>query len=177
MDSLSKADYSKSAPPRLTIELPHDVEEPTKTFLEEFRWPPSDHSLEGNANQLNLRHRIPEPGLTAEENSIRFLESFWPTKPATSHLLVLSPQVELSNLYFQYLKYYILEYNYSIPWASEKHLMGISLDLPSTYLNDTTAFSPPSKTGKSGSDSDSAISFLWQAPNSNAVLYFGDMWT
>jgi hypothetical protein len=177
LDSLSKADYSKSAPPRLTIELPHDVEEPTKTFLEEFRWPPSDHSLEGNANQLNLRHRIPEPGLTAEENSIRFLESFWPTKPATSHLLVLSPQVELSNLYFQYLKYYILEYKYSIPWASEKHLMGISLDLPSTYLNDTTAFSPPSKTGKSGSDSDSAISFLWQAPNSNAVLYFGDMWT
>ena len=161
----------------MTIELPHEVEDPTKKFLEDFRWPPSDHTLEGNANQLNLHHRIPEPGLTAEENSIRFLESFWPTKPATSHLLVLSPQVELSPLYFQYLKYFILEYKYSTQRTSEKHLMGISLELPSTYLNDTTAFSPPRKTSKSSSDSDSAISFLWQAPNSNAILYFGDMWT
>jgi hypothetical protein len=176
LDSLSKADYSKSAPPRLTIELPHDVEAPTKKFLEDFRWPPAERPLEGNANQLNLRHRIPETGLTAEENSIRFLESFWPVKPATSHLLVLSPQVELSPLYFQYLKYYILEYRYSTQWAGEKQLMGISLDLPSTYLNDTTTFSPPRKAAKGNSDIDEAISFLWQAPNSNAVLYFGDMW-
>jgi hypothetical protein len=177
LDSLSRADYSNSAPPRLMIELPHDVEGPTKKFLEDFKWPPSGHSLEGNANQLSLRHRIPEPGLTTEENSIRFLESFWPTKPSTSHLIVLSPQVELSPLYFQYLKYFILEYRYSTQWAGEKDLMGISLDLPSTYLNDTTAFSPPKKTGESSSDTDGAISFLWQAPNSNAVLYFGDMWT
>ena len=55
--------------------------------------------------------------------------------------------------------------------------MGISLDLPSTYLNDTTAFSPPWKISKSSSDSDSANSFLWQAPSSSAILYFGDMWT
>jgi hypothetical protein len=54
--------------------------------------------------------------------------------------------------------------------------MGISLDLPSTYLNDTTTFSPPRKAAKGNSDIDEAISFLWQAPNSNAVLYFGDMW-
>lgn len=177
MASLSKADYSKSAPPRLTIELPNEIEGPAKKFLEDYKWPPSDRSLEGNANQLNLRHRIPEPGLTAEENSIRFLESFWPTKPATSHLLVLSHQVELSPLYFQYLKYFILEYRYSTQWAGYKHLMGISLDLPSTYLNDTTGFTPPRRTSKSSSDPDSAISFLWQAPNSNAALYFGDMWT
>lgn len=146
-------------------------------FLEKFRWPPSEHSLEGNANQLNLRHRIPAPSLTTDENSIRFLESFWPTKPATSHLLVLSPQVELSPLYFQYLKYYILEYRYSARLVGEKNLMGISLDLPSTYINDTAEFLPPRKTGKSTSDSDNAIPFLWQAPNSNAILYFGDMWT
>ena len=177
MNSLSKADYSKSAPPRLTIELPHDVEGPTKNFLEDFRWPPSGHPLEGNSNQLNIRHRIPEPSLTAEENSIRFLESYWPMKPATSHLLVLSPRVELSPLYFQYLKYFVLEYRYSARWVGDKQLMGVSLDLPSTYLNDTTAFSPPRNTGESTSDSDAAISFLWQAPNSNAVLYFGDMWT
>ncbi len=38
LDSLSKADYSKSTPPRLTIELPHDVEEPTKGFLSSRAW-------------------------------------------------------------------------------------------------------------------------------------------
>jgi hypothetical protein len=177
LDSLSKADYSETAPPRLTIELPHEVEEPTKRFLEKYRWPPSDYMLDGNANQLNLRHRISQPGLTLEENAIRFLESFWPVNPSTSHLLVLSPQVELSPLYFQYLKYFILEYRYSNQWAGERHFMGVSLDLPSTYLNDTTSFSPPKKVGQSSSDSESAISFLWQAPNSNAALYFGDKWT
>ena len=48
--------------------------------------------------------------------------------------------------------------------------MGLSLDLPSTYLNDSTSFSPPT-TNTSG-----ATPFLWQAPNSNAALYFGDKW-
>lgn len=177
LDSLSNADYFDASPPRLTIELPHEVEEPTKRFLENYRWPPSDYTLEGNANQLNLRRRIPQPGLSPEENSLRFLESFWPINTAVSHLLVLSPQVELSPLYFHYLKYFILEYRYSNQCAGEKRLMGISLDLPSTYLNDTTTFSPPTKAGKSSSDSESAMSFLWQAPNSNAALYFGDKWT
>jgi hypothetical protein len=52
--------------------------------------------------------------------------------------------------------------------------MGISLDLPSTYLNDTTPFSLPKSNPNGGSEFQN---FLWQAPNSAAALYFGNKWT
>ena len=167
LDSLKKADFFSSPPPRLIIELPHEVEEPTRRYLEHFRWPPN--SLHNAGSLLTLHHRIPQHGLTAEENSIRFLEAFWPADPATSHLLVLSPQVELSPQFFHYLKYTMLEYKYSANKVdTQRNLLGISLDLPSTHLNDSATFTPPV-----GND---MTLFLWQAPNSNAALYFGDKW-
>jgi len=123
-----------------------------------------------------LRHRVPQYGLSPEESSVRFLESFWPANPDKSHVLVLSPQAELSPLYFYYLKYAILEYKYSTSSVYTRHdLLGISLDLPSTYLNDTLAFTPPLSLNATGT-SEPAPFFLWQAPNSNAALYFGDKW-
>jgi hypothetical protein len=51
-------------------------------------------------------------------------------------------------------------------------LLGISLDLPPTYLNDTTVFIPPTE-----NPSTDIPSFLWASPNSNAALYFGSKWT
>jgi len=58
--------------------------------------------------------------------------------------------------------------------------MGISLDLPSTYLNDSTAFTPPTKKDaerqSTENPADGPTSFLWQAPNSDAVLFFGPKW-
>jgi hypothetical protein len=176
LKSLQKADYFQSTPPRLTIELPNKVDEPTQRYLAKYKWPPSDHPIRGSANQLNLRHRILQPGMNPEENSVRFLESFWPSNAATSHLLVLSPQVEMSPLFFQYLFYAILEYKHSVQWTNEHQIMGISLDMPSTYLNDSTPFSPP-KSKKASSNTEDTTSFLWQAPNSAATLYFGDKWT
>jgi len=66
--------------------------------------------------------------------------------------------------------YAILEYTYSsVNAITGDALLGISLDLPTKGLNGSGAFSP----------SHAAISepcFLWQAPNSNAALYFGDKW-
>lgn len=168
LTSLKKADYFSSNIPRLTIELPHDVDEPTKRFLAEFKWPPNRR--QDKSSLLTLHHRIPQHGLTPEENSIKFMESFWPTDPMFSHILVLSPQVELSPLYFHYLKFSLLEYKYSYDKAGRTNLLGISLDLPTTYLNDTTKFTPPKPASASPSP------FLWQAPNSNAALYFGDKW-
>lgn len=172
LESLKRADLFSSVPPRLTIELPHDVEEPTRRYLEHFKWPPN---LAHNAgNLLTLHRRIPQHWLTAEENSIRFLESFWPADPPSSHVLVLSPQAELSPLFFHYLKYTMLEYKYSASKVdAHQNLLGISLDLPSTYINDSTGFTPPSTNGPSGAD---ITPFLWQTPNSNAALYFGDKW-
>lgn len=168
LESLKKADYFSSSPPRLTIELPNEIEEPTKQYLlQRFQWPPTEN--QNGANLLTLHHRIPQHGLTVEENSIRFLESFWPADPANSHIVVLSPHAELSPLFFHYLKYAMLEYKYSTRQYDATSLLGISLDLPTTYLNDTTKFTPPLL-------NETATPFLWQAPNSNAALYFGEKW-
>lgn len=137
--------------------------------------------MQGNSQQITLRRRIPHQKLTAEESSVRFLESFWPANRFTSHVLVLSPQVELSPLYYHYLKYTLLEYKYSTAAASStmshEDLLGISLDLPSTYLNDTTPFTAPPNPGSEKAPEANGPSFLWGSPNSNAALYFGDKWT
>jgi hypothetical protein len=168
---LKKADYFGSAPPRLTIELPNDVDEFATRFLaHSFSWPPSELPVQGSAQQLTLRRRIPHERLTAEESSIRFLESFWPANRFTSHVLVLSPQVELSPLYYHYLKYALLEYKYSSAAASSmmshEDLLGISLDLPSTYLNDTTPFTAPPNPASAKAPEANGPPFLWGSPNS-----------
>lgn len=178
LDSLKKADFFHSSPPRLTIELPSKVDEPTRRYLESFRWPPKSFlEASPHINLLTLRHRIPQHGLSAEENHIRFLESFWPADPANSHVLVLSPQVELSPLFYHYLKYTLLEYKYSVYARKDFNFMGISLELPSTYLNDTQTFTAPDAHKTSPLDGSEIMTpFLWQAPNSNAALYAGDKW-
>ena len=177
LNSLKKADFFSSAVPRLTIELPHNIDEPTRQYLERFRWPPN--AVQNGGSLLALHHRIPQHGLSTEENSIRFLESFWPADPFNSHVLVLSPQVEVSPLFYHYLKYTMLEYRHSGSKGSlHKNLLGISLDLPSAYLNDSTNLIPPRSTGPLSTNdaAKEATPFLWQAPNSNAALYFGDKW-
>jgi hypothetical protein len=177
LQSLKKADFFSSAPPRLTIELPHNIDEPSRRYLQTFQWPPKSDQKTGNL--LTLHHRIPQNGLTPEENSIRFLESFWPADPFTSHVLVLSPQVELSPLFYHYLKYTMLEYRYSLnKVAMNLNLLGISLDLPPMYLNESSKFVPPLVNTTEGNNviSEGVTPFLWQAPNSNAELYFGDKW-
>lgn len=172
LESLKNADFFLSAPPKLTIELPHEIDEPTSHYLQTFRWPPNSDINAGN--MLTLHHRIPQHGLTVEENSIRFLESFWPADANSSHVLVLSPQVELSPLFFHYLKYTVLDYKYSARNIdSHQNLLGISLDLPSMHINNSAEFKPPVSAGPKEAD---LTQFLWQAPNSNAALYFGDKW-
>jgi hypothetical protein len=176
LDSLKKADFFSSAPPRLTIELPHNIDEPSRQYLSRFKWPPT---TQNTGSLLTLHHRIPQHGLSAEENSIRMLESFWPSDPYTSHVLVLSPQIELSPLFFHYLKYSMLEYKYSSSKADTyQNLLALSLDIPSTYLNDSTSFVTPLTNVTKGSNvvAKGVTPFLWQAPNSNAALYFGEKW-
>lgn len=177
LDSLKGARFFNSAPPRLTIELPNKIEESTRKYLESFVWPPKNkHAGMPHTNHLTLRHRIPQQGLTVEESDVRFMESFWPANPENSHVLVLSPQVELSPNFYHYLKYMVLEYKYSVAGRKELNFFGISLNLPSTYLNDSQTFTAPSgqKNGLDGTEV--LVPFLWQAPNSNAELFFGDKW-
>ncbi|KAL2175622.1 uncharacterized protein P884DRAFT_205502 [Thermothelomyces heterothallicus CBS 202.75] len=172
LKSLSAADFSAGSTPHLTIELPHGVDRATTEFLNTFQWPPGRSKIPSHPRQLTLRHRIPRDSLTEEESAARFLESFWPSNSKYSHVLVLSPQAQLSPQFFHYLKYSVLYYLYSGTAAAQKwdsRLLGISLDLPSTQLDGSKPFNPPSGKG--------ATSFLWQAPNSNAVLFTGQKWT
>ncbi|KAI1826511.1 hypothetical protein F4861DRAFT_87104 [Xylaria intraflava] len=180
--SLSAADYASSAIPHITIEFPHHIDPSVKQFLDSFAWPPSQVSNPTNERYLSLRHRLAGRGLTEDETSARFLESFWPTQPQQSHVLVLSPNVELAPQFFYYLKYLLLEYRYSAAanahdWGS--HLFGISLEQPLNTLDGKNSISPPLfKHPEDVNNQIGGISnpFLWQAPTSNAVLFLGDKW-
>ena len=92
------------------------------------------------------------------------------------------------------LRYSVLEYMYSSAAISQEwdtRLMGISLDLPQAYLNDTVPFVPPTKKDAPlpsppplddipapppTPPSDGPTPFLWQAPSSNAILFSGSKW-
>ena len=199
--SLIAADYTASPVPHLTIELPPDVDPPTKTFLESFSWPPAHLASARRSKSLTVRHRIPRQALTEEESSARFLESFWPSKPKSSHVLVLSPRVELEPQFFHCkspssstnyqpstqlegsvfanhnatadLKYTALQYR------DASRLFAISLEQPTRLLDEKAPLTLPSRTidiESPEAGGDAPTSFLWQAPSSNAVLYMGEKW-
>ena len=172
LKSIENADYFGFRRPHITIELPSEVDPPTWDYLQNLIWPPLDWSGAPHASQVTLRHRISRRTMTEYEASARLVESFYPARTKSSHVLLLSPQVELSPLYYHFVIYSLLEYKYSAHGQVAKdapNILGFSLELPSFYLNDTTPFAPPVKKGE-------PTPFLWQSPNSNAALYFGDRW-
>lgn len=174
LKSLSAADFTAGAVPHLTIELPEKIDPPTAQFLTNFQWPPRSAASAAGINQLTLRHRIRKQVVSEEQSAVQFLESFWPADPRLSHVLVLSPQVELAPNFFHYLKMAVLEYSYSshaVESGWDQKLFGISLDLPSTQLSGSGPFTPPS-----ADPEDPTSGFLWQAPNSNAALFSGSKW-
>lgn len=183
MKSIEAADYFGSRRPHITIELPAEIDPPTLDFLENIVWPPIDRSGAPHASQLTLRHRLPRYGFTTAEASTHFIESFYPARSKDSHVLLLSPQAELSPVYYHYIIYNLLEYKYS-KYGQQNHdsknLMGLSLELPLLYLNNSAKLVPPTldSTTVEGSSSkeNDPTPFLWQAPNCNAALYFGDKW-
>ncbi len=179
--SLQRADYTGLDPPRLIVELPPDIDNPTSLFLKDLVWPPANSGPTSINSGVILRHRIPRSRESTEGASIRFVESYYPANPDHNHVLLLSPQAELSPSYYHYVTYTLLEYKYSSFGSSDStSLLGISLDLPSSHLNGTDSFKPP--TTLDMHDKYHEVSertnapFLWQAPNSNAALYFGDRW-
>jgi hypothetical protein len=167
LKSLENADYFGFSYPRLTVELPPRIDPFTANFLSSFRWPPGSN---GKKSKLTLRHRVHPERLSPVEATIRTIESYYPAHIPTSHVLVLTSQAELAPSYYHYLLFSLLEYKYSASALLENsRLLGISLELPTHYLNGSKGFSHPS-------DDESLPFFLWQAPNSNAALYFGDKW-
>ncbi|KAJ5747405.1 uncharacterized protein N7511_009101 [Penicillium nucicola] len=169
LQSLDAADYLGAAP-RLTVELPSLVDPPLLQFLQNL------DGLTQLADHISLRRRIQPHSMDPVESSLRTVESFYPRDPNVTHLLMLSPQTELAPSFYHYLKYAALNYKQS---AHAKRvfskMIGISLELPSSKpTTGRASFAPPVM---SGINQDQLLpSFLWQAPNSNAALYFGDAW-
>ncbi len=129
--SIKNADYSGWILPRLTIELPNNVDTFLAQYFANFRWV-ADGT--GSESRLVIRHRLDARLLSPVQASMRTIESFYPLAPSTSHVLLLSPNVELSPNYFQFLMYTILDYKYGAEKGDlARHLMGISLDLVSSF--------------------------------------------
>ncbi len=95
-------------------------------------------------------------------------------------LIVLSSVLTFACL--QDLKFATLQYLYSGAATTQEwdsRLLGISLELPSTYLDGSKAFTPPPSKGKakpSGPEPGGPTPFLWEAPGSNAILFSGQKW-
>lgn len=182
LKSIREADYSGLALPRITLELPYELDMTVERILEEFEWPPhKTRALAGS--QLVLRRRIANHRASQEDAAIRFLELFYPSNVDRTHVLLLSPQAQLSPQYFHYIKYMLLEYRYS-SFAAEDvdRLMGISLERPSFLVDGKTELVPPTVSDmhaeryKKLFGSTTSLPFLMQAPNSHATLFFGDKW-
>ncbi|KAK3072839.1 hypothetical protein LTR53_006071 [Teratosphaeriaceae sp. CCFEE 6253] len=175
--SLERADYTGLPIPKLTIELPSDIEHFTKSSDDPWR-----------SSTLSLHHRIPASHMSSEQASVRFVESFFPSHTEDHHVLVLSPQAEISPLYLQYLHYVLLEYKYSSYTSPESDkLLGISLDVPTIFLNGSgvleqpwvrveEALAPQHDTSEQAGKKTSPAPFLYQAPSATASLIFGDKW-
>ncbi|KXJ92173.1 hypothetical protein Micbo1qcDRAFT_233477 [Microdochium bolleyi] len=182
LKSLSEADYSAGSLPHITIELPHDIDVPTKRYLESFSWPPRHVHNPFDAHLLTLRHRIPSKRHNEDEMAARFMESFWPANPALNDVVLLSPQAEVSGNWYHYIKFAILanRFQASIISAWDKKLFGISLGQPQQLLDGKTSFSPPKSTKtiwQDGKDRDVVLeSYLGQVPASDAMLIMGDKW-
>jgi hypothetical protein len=182
LKSIKDADYDGLKPPRIILELPAQLDVSVKRYIENFKWPlhPAN-PLE--AGGLVVRRRIMNHRTTSEEAATRFLELFYPTSTSKSHVLLLSPQAQLSPLYYHHVQYALLEYKFSsFGQEDSSHLLGISLELPSVLLDGETKLVPPTLDDISAKrfaklyPKTETAPFLWQAPNSHAALYFGDKW-
>ncbi|KAJ5101735.1 hypothetical protein NUU61_003957 [Penicillium alfredii] len=175
LQSLDAADYLGSTP-QLTIEIPPQVDSQLLQLLRR-----EGDGLSQLAGRITLRRRIQQRSTDATESSLRTVESFYPYDPTVSHVLILSPQAELGPSFYHYLKYTTLHYKHSShSQRLSAKLLGISLELPSSKPTaDSEQFTPPSTPIMNHAESgeqEFLPSFLWQAPNSNAALYFGDKW-
>ena len=183
--SLVNADYTGLKVPKLTIELPPNIEPAALSYLSSLEWPPNEGESPVRSDLLTVRHRIPSARLTSEQASLRFMESFYPSEPHDSYVLVLSPQAELNPLYLKYLYYMILEYRYpSYGYAGAQDLLGFSLDVPSFNIGGDGKFVPPTAAdgdfdkivSSPTANGTVAVPFLYQAPSSAASLFFGEKW-
>ncbi|RMD43552.1 hypothetical protein DV735_g1517, partial [Chaetothyriales sp. CBS 134920] len=152
LKSIQRADYSALSYPKLTIEMPAVIDQSLGEYVSNYQWPPGTPVTK---RTLTLRRRVARAEPDAAGAAVLTLESFYPSTVQT-HVLVLSPDVELSDSYYHLLLYLILDAKHSARSSPvSDQLLGISLD------------------GKTGADGGWALT---QATSEHAALYFGDKW-
>lgn len=179
LKSLSEADLAGFKPPRLTIELPARVDGYLRAFLWDFRWPSSSDS----SNLLKVQRRASSSTLDQEESSIRFIESYYPSRSADDHVLILSANAAVSPLFYHYLMYTLLstKYGQKDEFLGE-FLGGFTLATPATTIDGLKKLDLPTFDQMSshlGADVNADATtppFLWQAPQADSILVFGDRW-
>lgn len=174
--TISAADYKNIRLPKLTIDLATTIPSALQTFLNNFKWPPRYEPATKDVDPVALRHHVQSQRISSEQAALRFVESFYPAS-FDNHVLIISPQVELSPQFFRYLHYAILEYKYAVPRHHRfGDLLGLSLDVPTSELDGQRAFVAPEIDEQAGSKEEMKTPFLYQAPSSTSLLVFGDKW-
>ncbi|KID79107.1 hypothetical protein MBR_00419, partial [Metarhizium brunneum ARSEF 3297] len=176
--SIARADFAGIQTPHITVELPYVVDAPLESYLANFKWPRPTPSDGQRPQMISLRRRITRQLMEEEDSSVRFVESFWPTDPRRSHVLVLASHTELTPQFFQYVKYSLLYQLHSKFARMEDYhasLLGISLSVPTTLIDGSQPFTPP-KPVHGDKDEPGETAFLWQRPNSEAMVFLGGKW-
>lgn len=159
LQTIRDADYRGLAFPRITLELPFDIDGFLFDYLATFQWPPGSSAAN---SKVVIRHRIDPKLMSPAMASARFIESFYPSRPAQSHVLVLSPDAELTSDYYQFLIYMLMEHHYGATADTlSLRMMGISLTAPPVHI---------------GTGERSSPVLLWQYPSADATLFFGEEW-
>ena len=162
--TIRDADYGGLPVPRITIELPASIDPFVLDVLSHFQWPLEKPP---SASRLTVRHRVDTKPTTPAVTLLRMIESFYPANPSTSHVLLLSTDVELAPTYYQFLMYTLLENKYSSRMKMmSSNMMGISLEQSEIHAKPHT----DTQTTAEGS------TVLWQHVSRYAALYTGDKW-
>lgn len=165
--SIQAADYSGWNMPRIILELPPYPDSFLMNYLSRFKWPSEGP---GGGSKLILRHRANISPFTAARAVTWVVESFYPTISAASHVLILSPDAELSRGYYHYVMYTLLEYRYSARHTDlMEYTIGMALHLPEQAPDHKTA--APWRT-----PGETHAMTLWQVADSNAAIYLGERW-
>ncbi|EFY93420.1 hypothetical protein MAC_00658 [Metarhizium acridum CQMa 102] len=198
--SIARADFAGIQTPHITVELPYVLDAPLESYLASFKWPRPTPSDGHRPQMISLRRRITRQLMEEEDSSVRFVESFWPTDPQRSHVLVLASHTEVTPQFFQcssptlsvqypplvqFLTDWILDVKYSLLYQLHSNfalledydagLLGISLSVPTTLIDGTQPFTPP-KPLRDDKDGSGETAFLWQRPNSEAMVFLGEKW-
>ncbi|KAF8543522.1 hypothetical protein BDD12DRAFT_725933 [Trichophaea hybrida] len=162
LKSLQSAYYPspEHRPKRITIVLnPHiSIHPSTHDFLRHYKFPCQ--------HKLSIRRPIisKQDPLAA---TVKFVESFYTLSDHHS-VLFLDPNTEVSKWYYHYLLFATLTYKYSSSQGPDTNsLFGISLELPSCYLDGRKPFLV---------ESFNNTLFLYPSPASRAALFFAQHW-